>query len=510
MPPKQERKHQHWVARWTTLPDALRALIVFALLPNVLFLALGQFLSLDVYFINYDYLLLAAFTLVVGRTWGVVVLIPVLIGDLLVRAGPVFNLSVPELINSARELVMIDPVVVGTVAFLVLVSIAVVASFIRILLVDLERDVRVAGGLGVLGLLVMAGSAWAWQPHVNQDHELIVPDPLVTSSSQRFTEGVLKINTYRNNPPSKLGIPSATDTLFSVIEQKRELPDKVVLVVAEGMGLFTDDPEFPSIRAAQKRKKTEQARLLAQRLYSNEINQLVRNPLMTSSLRKQYRVDAGVIPKEGGTVEAEIRELCQSQVRSKYPNPKYLPRNNCLPDLLAEEGYQITGIHGNSSRMFSRHVWWKGLGIERRYFTHDIARITGRKRHCPPTVFESARCDEDALFVLKKKVLQQPGKQFVHWLTINAHQPVQHPDTTLTDVRCSDRAIFQEVPKLCREIQFQHALTSMLAEVAQDPPPGEVAFIVVGDHGVSFTMDNDKVYIRRGYVPYVVLWPRQG
>lgn len=501
---------EHLQTSWTSLPDVLRAVLVFAVLPNLLFLALGQVISLEAHFVNYDYLLLAAFALLAGRTWGAAALGPVLISDLLVRAGPVFHLTVPELLTSFQELVRIDPVIVGTVSLLVLTTVGVLALASWRLLDGLKCEPRVAGGLGAVGVLVVAVSTWMWHPYVNENHELIVPDPKVTSSSKQFTEGLLRINTYRDNPPSKIGIPSATDTLFTALEEEEALPDKVVLVVAEGMGLFTKDPDYPSLNHLKRQGEHDRAEKLANQLFEGELVQLMLEPLQSPRLKERYHIETGIIPKVGGTVEAEIRELCQAQVRTKYPNPAYLPRRKCLPHLLKERGYRTTGVHGNSGQVFSRHVWWKGLGLEQRLFTDQIRRITGRDRSCPPSVWKSARCDVDALEAIRERVLERPGKDFVHWLTLNAHQPVQQPDTTLTELRCSDQPFLQRENRLCRELQFQHIVTSLLAETATDPDLPDTAIILVGDHAVGFSMDHEKRFTRRGFVPYVVLWPKSG
>jgi hypothetical protein len=248
---------------------------------------------------------------------------------------------------------------------------------------------------------------------------------------------------------------------------------QLALVVVESMGIFRD-PE------------------LAKRLVA---------PLTTGPVADRYHVTVEEIPFNGHTIEAEYRELCGIQLLA-YGEQDF-PK--CLPGYLNELGYETTGLHGFTNQFYNRYRWYPKMGFDHVEFAEDM-QAAGINSRCG-SGFKGI-CDASVAEILHQQLLK-PGKpQFVYWMTLNSHLPLDAAAAADSSFDCALSPVTQGAEGPCLHSRAVSKVLTDLARVAADPKLPPTKFYIVGDHMPPFLTPTDRSFYEPTTVPAIVLVPR--
>ncbi len=280
---------------------------------------------------------------------------------------------------------------------------------------------------------------------------------------------------------SRLPVPSATAAAIRAAgifsgESNRPLPNLVVTVV-ESWGLAGDT-------ALQ--------------------NALVR-PYMQPEVQSKYEVLQGSVPFYGATVAGEARELCGNSIGYYLIRAPAADTRNCLPQRLAALGYDRIALHGMSSLMFDRLVWYRNIGFQEMLF-HEQFRKQGLP-DCASAFLGT--CDASiAAWIGRRLDADNPHPQYIHWMTLNSHLPVPVPSRLPDAAPCSTGDGLEPNTPLCSWYQLIANVHRSIAQVALGPLDRPTVFVLVGDHAPPFGDLALHDRFSQSDVPYVVLVPR--
>lgn len=151
--------------QWLHTHATVRVLVVVVGLPLILFWISAQEVGIGGPSFNPDYLFLAAITLLLGRGIGAGALGVVFVVDLLIRAGRMFEFAAPALLETAPDLFLLDPTVVGLILVGSLSIGLILFGLSFVALEDISPQPRSAGVLVLLGGILLLGSGlddWEW------------------------------------------------------------------------------------------------------------------------------------------------------------------------------------------------------------------------------------------------------------------------------------------------------------------------------------------------------------
>ena len=164
---------------------------------------------------------------------------------------------------------------------------------------------------------------------------------------------------------------------------------------------------------------------------------------------------------------------------------------------MISEGYATTGMHGFTSQMFDRAVWWPSIGLKSQFWAEQLST--------PDNICRSAFTGVCDNYLIAKATNQvDRSKQFVYLLTLGTHLPLM------------DSPISSDLQKLCTQAEIDTSacqlvsqLGSVLSSLAnslegvQTPP-----FVaVVGDHAPPFQAKADRMSFDQRNVPLYLLEP---
>lgn len=205
----------------------------------------------------------------------------------------------------------------------------------------------------------------------------------------------------------------------------------------------------------------------------------VKQALLANIYQQQDKlafIETGYFDFFGATVQGEMRELCNVSTENGYAFGQ-LPAStfeNCLPNVLKKQGYQTVGLHGASSQLYDRHIWYPMVGFNKVQFGEhlpDLARCYA---------FNGV-CDEHMLNLVANE-FQQAGqnKVFVYWLSLTAHLP--YDVSAMRSERFDCAKLNVTTGDICNNMRLQSQLFDDLGEIIKRPEMKGVEVIVVGDH----------------------------
>lgn len=235
--------------------------------------------------------------------------------------------------------------------------------------------------------------------------------------------------------------------------------------------------------------------------YDRKINDEVWRPERWAG---KYAVSAGTTSYFGSTTNAEVRELCGAW--ADHTNFDFL-NSRCLPEQFKDAGFGTYALHGFKSRFFDRESWYPIIGFDQIAFDQTlIARGAG---FCD-AVFAGA-CDHDVPRQIGELLRRSPRERnFVYWLTVNSHLPVDPNSDLGTDPCLLGTPEWREdFPMLCRSYQVQKvAADALTAEIlSADFPEADV--LIIGDHMPPFFQRGIRSRFDSGKVPYFYLRNRK-
>jgi len=195
---------------------------------------------------------------------------------------------------------------------------------------------------------------------------------------------------------------------------------------------------------------------------------------------------SGLEPFEGSTLPGEYRVLCGRQLDLSRWDQTH---SHCLPQRLGSLGYKSLALHGYRGAFYYRHLFYPALGFRE-------ARFKDGMRGLP--ICKSAfvgRCD-DGVIELAVKRLADPGKRFIHVVSLDAHQAVSEEVKRRYGLENMARA--DAVSQQINRAVILHTLASMRA---RDWPAGSLVYFV-GDHNPPGATDSSIT--TPGEVPYLL------
>ncbi len=259
-------------------------------------------------------------------------------------------------------------------------------------------------------------------------------------------------------------------------EGNRELPN-LVLVLIESWGLAEDS----SLRGAMVGDYS-QPELLA-----------------------KYDVLQGSVPFYGATVAGEARELCGNSIGFYLIRAPASDLKNCLPQKLAELGYQGIAVHGFSGHMYLRSVWYPTVGFQEQWFHEEL-----QQQGLPDCngMFVGT-CDADVASWIGRRLNGDSSRpKFIHWMTLNSHLPVPVPAQLPDAAPCSAAEGLQPDSQLCSWYQLVMNVHRSVTQLALGSQGRPTVFVIVGDHAPPFGDPSLRERFSQSDVPYVVLVPR--
>ena len=199
-----------------------------------------------------------------------------------------------------------------------------------------------------------------------------------------------------------------------------------------------------------------------------------------SAIRDRYEVSQGTSLYYNSTTSGEFRELC-GKWGDYYEllDPAEAAKQNCLPMLLAKQGYATHAMHSFQGDFFKRAEWYPNIGFQTREFWPDL-RDKGVE-WCGG-VFAGA-CDRQIPKLLAENLKKAKQPTFLYWLTLNTHLPV--PEGLNLDVEDCQKVsaeLARDFPMICRQFAiFDDIDKALVKEItASDFPEADI--LIVGDH----------------------------
>jgi hypothetical protein len=333
----------------------------------------------------------------------------------------------------------------------------------------------IAISLLLIGLDVLNGTNGFSQKRSWQ----IIDRNIAGSNLNKLAAEVVDIVTYRGATvvAKHKSVSGATSSLIrDRISGKAPIEDNILLVVVESMGVPLSEKLLHRYAEPFKRK----------------------------ALRERYEFLRGEIGFSGSTVPGEIRELCGTLIQSTTDVAK-INFGECLPQLMKENGYQTTAMHGYSPYMFERNSWYVHLGFDHIYFADDIA-AAGYFLKCG-LIFRGS-CDSDVANLIHRRLTQfNKEKKFIYWLTLNSHLPVARDTSLELDLDCMallEAPDQEEHQDVCRLHRVLLGLMQSIADIAEKTDEN-LRVIIVGDHAPPFVLQRDRALFKPGVVQFIEL-----
>lgn len=220
-------------------------------------------------------------------------------------------------------------------------------------------------------------------------------------------------------------------------------------------------------------------------------------------LAGRYEMRQGTTDYYGSTTSGEMRELC---LRWGDYRDIAGPQPGCLPSKFAAMGYATSSIHAFEPYFFDRERWYPQIGIQQMTWGQDL--LDQGVAMCP-SVFAGA-CDREVPALIGRRLKRADKPQFVYWLTLNSHLPVEeHADLGTARCRQLGAVLDDDLPMVCRLFAIWGDTSVALAKMLADPdlPPTDV--LIVGDHMPPFTLQRARVQFAPTQVPWFYLKARR-
>lgn len=263
---------------------------------------------------------------------------------------------------------------------------------------------------------------------------------------------------------------SATQPLWgdSVIGRKRE---NVVVVVVESMGLLEDEEARGKEFAA----------------------------FDDPAIRQSYTVREGSVPFQGATVSGEMRELCHLGTHVRVTGEMLAGQQPCLPEQYADRGYETTAYNGYREAMFQRGNWYRKIGFRETDFLGELGALP----KCNGAFY--GVCDDAVVDALEQRLAAKTAAgappQFLYWMTLNGHLPVDAGDAPAQ--ACPVKADHE----VCAQLAYTEEVLQAVRRLAL-AEKGRTAIVVVGDHAPPYISVDRRDLFDDARVPFVALMPR--
>ena len=263
--------------------------------------------------------------------------------------------------------------------------------------------------------------------------------------------------------------PIASSNTTNMIWRDREKSNKILFIVVESWGIPLNEKEF-----------------------NEQIKSLAKN-------KKIKILDRGSVLFLGGTVMAELRELCAIMPASALFSlvPEQYAKE-CLPWKLRAQGYTVISLHGAHSGMYSRNSWYPQVGFQESYFLEKPLADVDRCYSFP------GFCDVDLMPYVFNEI-KKHDKLFFYWMTLNSHAP--YDDNDIKNKKNKDlcpKLSLEEGERCNQFLLIKEFMDNISLNISSGNFSG-LEIIMVGDHKPPFFTGNFSGKFVDGKVPYLHL-----
>lgn len=226
-------------------------------------------------------------------------------------------------------------------------------------------------------------------------------------------------------------------TARSIIEGKRD----VLFVLVEGLGAYARPQEREMLEG-----------------------------ILANAAGGRFTITHGLSNYHGSTTGAESRELCGKW--ATFVDFLASNDHHCLPAALASAGIETISYHAGNGDLFSRYDWYPRIGIARSNFRQEIAALHPGigARTCGSVTI--GLCDDDVGALVHKELLRpSENRKFVYWLTLNSHLPYEPVSNGPLHCDEANAAIPERVPCQLTEIWMGvfDSIASIMADPSVPP-----------------------------------------
>lgn len=452
--------------------DVLWTLLAVAIIPNLAFWLIGQFLFIDRAIFNIDYLvsgmvLIPFGVAVVGLG---VALIQIL--DVVFSLAPAYHFSLTSVIASIRDLASLEPGFLLAEASKVTL-IVIVSTVLVYLSLKKAQSLKIIAMTCLVSVITVAFLDIRLSANAFTDSDAYTLDANIAASSINNLR--VAFSTAENSAPDQHFSPmeSASNLLRNSLETGGNRFQTTILIVVESLGEFTNP----------------------------EVNYFQMEPILALKNQTGIVLNNGVTGFEGSTVPGELRELCGIKLLAVHPDASVLPIEKCLPKLLHKLGYRTLAIHGFSGVLFSRNRWYPALEFDDVWFAPELDAQIVKARRCG--IAFRGICDNEVWRLIEElDSSASESKQFIYWLTLSAHLPVENPVKSGSD-SCASFDILVQHPELCNLVLQHRELFTNIATSINKRKLANTRIILVGDHPPPFLKSKIRSFFSSERVPYI-------
>lgn len=455
-----------------------RTVLSYALLPNLPFLLAAQFMHVQRSVVNLDYLVWGIASVWLPLPVALAGCIGLMLTDLVLSFCSIYYLDFADAVSSLADVTHLSPwysILVGAACLgaVCLLSLGITAFG------KARRNQASAFQLAALLLLLVFADIGNGSSVLSRRQTVILPVNIAGSTVLISSAQIYGFAQERRHPQKVENVPSATAPLLRSRFDSSEIAgprENIVLILEESLGLSTDP----------------------------QLTEAVLAPFGERAISERYKVTMGSVPFHGSTVAAEFRELCGAGlgVRSREAGAGAL--SGCLPGRLRKAGYQVEAIHGFTSRMFRRDLWYPKLGFDSFLAAEQLGTTLA---HCG-FAFEGVCDDQIASHIGQQLRTPSSAPRFIYWLTLNSHLPVETSAADKDTFACSSIPSAKEYADVCNLSRVLHWTNAAIARLAADPDLPLTRFIIVGDHAPPFISERKRALYSQYKVPYIELTPR--
>jgi hypothetical protein len=454
-------------------------LVLYLVLPNLVFLLISREFFINRPLINNDYLFLWVGSCYLSRR-ATIGLYAGLAGlDLILSTESIYHFSTVDIILAIRDFLGIEPVVSWMLAGALLVTLTVFAIGVRRRIVRSHLSTRSRVLIGVSALAVtgagLVHSVELLDIHPEGFGDNAIADSGVAQTVLAAIEFETASSENQKAFPVKEAATSRVVRDFS-LQAKSVPPYNIALILVESQGLL--------------KSRSDMDLMLA--------------PLLDAAIQERYAVTRGEVRFRGVTTSGELRALCRVYV--PYAIPSSLKGlQQCLPNMLRQRGFETVSYHAFNRWFYERWNWYPALGFQQSYFGDELQAFS------PPvcgTVFRGA-CDHWVAGQVEQELLK-PGekRKFVYWLTLSSHLPVDSRLAGESSFDCAGTESLREDVGPCELAKIHFQLYARIAQILLNEKLPPTRFILVGDHMPPFATVSERALYDNGRVPYLEFIPR--
>jgi hypothetical protein len=459
-----------------------RGLLLYLVLPNLMFLLIGREFFINRVLVNSDYLLLWIGSCYLSRRTTVVLYTGLVVLDLILSTESIYHYSTVEMLVMADEFLRIYPAAFYVLAgglILLLVAAAVMTRRRGMVRPLLSWQSQFLIGTAALSLSV-ATAAKPFDPYENY-LETFGGSELVASGIIETGLASYRVAMAPDQGRTVLPAPDAVTSRVASdlpLQWKSAGPYNIVTILVESQGLLNNAGDM----------------------------RLLLSPLTDAAIRERYKVNTGAVRFFGATMFGELRTLCRIYV--PQASPQHLPRlDRCMPNVLGRAGYRTISFHGFGRTFYERNIWYPAVGFQQSYFAEDLMPLAPDSAKCG-TAFKGL-CDLWLADQIEHELSASYGnRKFIYWLTLNSHLPVDSELAGKSSFDCAGTESLREETGPCELARIHFQLYERIARLALDRQISPTRFIVVGDHSPPFPKLSERALYDEERVPYVELIPR--